>query len=163
MGCVKGERERRGWCQKEEELVKIQIRLQKELVDTGTLFAQKYFQLYSIFNDIVNYTLSSGFSGSGLIPIGGMSLFPIWPFKMDVTYSMISVNTGGIRKSNKRDLVINYCKTMDTDFFTLETHVNFSHLHDIRQLWDREVIILPVKTQNYGVLVLAKRTAPPIK
>ena len=82
---------------------------------------------------------------------------------MDVTYSMISVNTGGIRKSNKRDLVINYCKTMDTDFFTLETHVNFSHLHDIRQLWDREVIILPVKTQNYGVLVLAKRTAPPIK
>ena len=77
MGCVKGERERRGWCHKEEELVKIQIRLQKELVDTGTLFAQKYFQLYSIFNDIVNYTLSSGLSGSGLIPIGGMSLFSI--------------------------------------------------------------------------------------
>ena len=77
MGCVKGERERRGWCPKEEELVKIQIRLQKELFDTGTLFAQKYFQLYSIFNDIVNYTLSSGFSGSGLIPIGGMSLFSI--------------------------------------------------------------------------------------
>ena len=69
--------ERRGWCQKEEELVKIQVRLQKELVDMGTLFAQKFFQLYSNFNDIVNYTLSSGFSGSGLIPIGGMSLFPI--------------------------------------------------------------------------------------
>ena len=69
--------ERRGWCQKEEEPVKIQVRLQKELVDMGTLFAQKYFQLYSIFNEIVNYTLSSGFSGSGLIPIGGMSLFPI--------------------------------------------------------------------------------------
>ena len=82
---------------------------------------------------------------------------------MDVTYSMISVNTGGIRRSNRRDLVINYCKAMDTDFFTLETHVNFSHLHDIRELWDREVIILPVKTQTYGVLVLAKRTAPPIK
>ena len=70
MGCVKGEQERRGWCLKEEELVKIQIRLQKELVDTGTLFAQTYFQLYSNFNDIMNYTPSSGF-------IGGIRLFPI--------------------------------------------------------------------------------------
>ena len=43
----------------------------------GRLFAQKYFQLYSNFNDIVNYTLSSGFSGFGLIPTGGIPLFPI--------------------------------------------------------------------------------------
>ena len=43
----------------------------------GRLFAQKYFELYSNFNDIVNYTLSSGFSGSGLIPIGDIPLFPI--------------------------------------------------------------------------------------
>ena len=77
MGCVKGERERGGWCQKEEELGKIQIRLQKDLVDVGTLFAQTYLKLYSIFNDIMNYTPSSGFSGSGLIPIGGIPLFPI--------------------------------------------------------------------------------------
>ena len=40
-----------------------------------------------------------------------------------------------------------------------ETHVNFSHLHDIRELWDGEVIILSGKTQTCGVLVLAKRTA----
>ena len=43
----------------------------------GRLFAQKYFQLYSNFNDIVNYTLSSGCSGFGLIPTGGIPLFPI--------------------------------------------------------------------------------------
>ena len=49
---------------------------------------------------------------------------------------------------------------MDTDFSILqETHVNFSHLHDIRELWDGEVIISPGKTQSCGVLVLAKRTA----
>ena len=43
----------------------------------GRFFASKYFQLYLNFNVKVNYTLSSAFSGSGLIPIGGMPLFPI--------------------------------------------------------------------------------------
>ena len=100
----------------------------------GRLFERKYFQLYSNFNDIVKYTLSSGFSGSGLIPIGGISLFPIGPFKMDVTYSMISINTGGIRENNRRDLVIKYCKTLNSDFSILpETPVNLPHLHDIRE------------------------------
>ena len=81
---------------------------------------------------------------------------------MDVTYSLISVNTRGIRENNRRDLVINYCKTLDSDFSILqETHVNFSHLHDIKELSDGEVIISPGKTQTCGVLVLAKRTAPP--
>ena len=42
---------------------------------SGRLFAQKHFQLHSNLNDIVNYTLSSGFSDSGLIPIGGIPLF----------------------------------------------------------------------------------------
>ena len=60
---------------------------------------------------------------------------------------MISVNTGRIRENNRKDLVINYCKTLNSDFFILqETHVNFSHLHDIRELWDGEVLILPGKT-----------------
>ena len=63
--------------QKRKWLGKIQIWSQKEVVDMGRLFAQKYFQLYSNFNDIVNYTLSSGFSGFGLIPTGGIPLFPI--------------------------------------------------------------------------------------
>ena len=77
---------------------------------------------------------------------------------------MISVNIGGIRENNRRDLVISYCKTLDTDFSILqETHVNFSHLHDIRELWDGEVIISPGKTKTCGVLVLAKRAAPPIE
>ena len=77
---------------------------------------------------------------------------------------MISVNIGGIRQNNRRDLVISYCKTLDTDFSILqETHVNFSHLHDIRELWDGEVIISPGKTKTCGALVLAKRTAPPIE
>ena len=127
----------------------------------GRLFARKYFQLYSNFNDIVNYTLSSGSSGSGLIPI---PLFLIWPFKMDVTYSMISVSTGGIEENNRRDLVISYCKTLNSDFSILpETPVNFSHLHHIRELWDGQVIIFPGKAQTCGFLVLAKITAPPIK
>ena len=78
---------------------------------------------------------------------------------------MISVNSGGIREYNRRDLVINYCKTLDTDFSILQkTLVNFFlHLHDIRELWDVEVIIAPVKTQTYGVLALAKRTATSIE
>ena len=83
---------------------------------------------------------------------------------MDVRYNMISVNTGGIRENNRRNLVINYCKTLDTDFSILqEIHVNFPHLHNIRKLWDGEVIILPGKTKTCGVLVLGKRTAPPIE
>ena len=41
----------------------------------GRLFVQKYFRLHSNFSDIVNYTLSSRFSGSGLIPIGGIPHF----------------------------------------------------------------------------------------
>ena len=84
---------------------------------------------------------------------------------MDVTYSMISVNSGGIREYNRRDLVISYCKTLDTDFSILQkTLVNFFlHLHDIRELWDVEVIIAPVKTQTYGVLALAKGAATSIE
>ena len=41
----------------------------------GRLFVQQYFQLHSNFNDMVNYSLSCGFSGFGLIPIGGIPLF----------------------------------------------------------------------------------------
>ena len=56
---------------------------------------------------------------------------------MDVTYSMASPSTGGIKENNRLDSVINYCKTKDTDFSILqEAHVNFSHLYDIRDLWD---------------------------
>ena len=81
---------------------------------------------------------------------------------MDVTYSMISVNTGRIREKNRQDLVINYCKTFDTDFSILqETHVNFSHLHAIRELWDEQVIFSPERAQTCSVLVPAKRGAPP--
>ena len=53
---------------------------------------------------------------------------------------------------------------MDLDLFILqETHVNFSQLHDIRKFWYGEVIISSGKTQIGSVLVLAKRTAPPIE
>ena len=128
------------------------------------LFVQQYFQLHSKFNDTVNYTLSSGFSGSGLIPIRGVPLFLFDLSGMDVTYNMISVNTGGIRENNRKGLKINVCKTLDTNFSIFpEAHVNFTHLHDIRELWDKEVIISPGKTQTCAVLVLAKRTAPPIE
>ena len=83
---------------------------------------------------------------------------------MDVTYSMILVITEGIREHNRRGLVINYCKTLDTNFSILqETYANFSHLHNIRELWNGEVIISSGKTQTFGVLVLTKRTAPPIE
>ena len=83
---------------------------------------------------------------------------------MDVTHSMISVNTGRIRENNRKDLVINYRKTLDTGFSILhERHVNFSHLHDSQELSDGEVIILLGKTQTCGFLILAKRIAPPIK
>ena len=50
---------KRAWYQKDKGLGKIQIQSQKEVVDMGRLFAHKYFPLYSNFNDIVNYTLSS--------------------------------------------------------------------------------------------------------
>ena len=73
---------------------------------------------------------------------------------MDVTYSMTSVNTGGIRENNRRDLIINYCKTLDSNFSIIqETHVNFSHLHDVRELWNGEVIISPGKTQTCVVVL----------
>ena len=43
----------------------------------GRLFVQKYFQLHLNFNNTVNYTLSSGRPGPGLIPIEDISLFLI--------------------------------------------------------------------------------------
>ena len=86
----------------------------------GRFFTPKFFQLYLNFNDIVNYILSSAFSSSGLILIGGMPLFPIWPLKMIVTYRMLSVITGGIRENNRRDLGIKYCKTLDLNFSILQ-------------------------------------------
>ena len=77
---------------------------------------------------------------------------------------MISVNVGGIGENNRRELVINYSKTLDSAFSILqETHVNFSYLHNIKELWDGGVIISPGKIQTCGVLVLPKRTTPPIK
>ena len=77
---------------------------------------------------------------------------------------MISVSTGGIRENNRRDLVITYCKTLDTGFSILhQTHINFSHQHNIRELWDGEVIISPEKRQSWGALVLANITVPPIE
>ena len=84
---------------------------------------------------------------------------------MDFMYRMISVNIGGIRENNKRNLVISYGKKNWIPYFSilLETHVNFSHLNDIRKLWDGEVIISPGKTQTCGVLVLAKKTASPME
>ena len=75
---------------------------------------------------------------------------------MDVTHSMISVNTGGMRENNRRDL-INLCKTLETDFSILqETNKNFSYQHNVRELWDGEVIISLGKKQTCGVLALAK-------
>ena len=54
---------------------------------------------------------------------------------MDVRYKMISENTEVIRENNRRDLVINYFKTLDTGFSILqEANVNFSDQHDIREL-----------------------------
>ena len=100
----------------------------------GRLFVQKYFQLHLNFNNTVNYTLSSGRPGPGLIPIEDISLFLIWPFT-DVMCSIISVNNGGIKENNRRDLVINYCKTLDANFSILEeAHVNICYLQDIREL-----------------------------
>ena len=70
---------------------------------------------------------------------------------MDVMYSMVSVNNGGIRQNNRLDLVINCCKTLDSDFSILqETHVKFSNLHYIREICDGEVMFSPGKTQTCG-------------
>ena len=53
---------------------------------------------------------------------------------------------------------------MDSDFSILQKILeNFSHLHNIKELWDEEVITSPGKKQTYDVLVLAKRIAPPIE
>ena len=66
------------------------------------------------------------------------------------------------REIKRRDKVNNYCKKLDTDSSILqETHVNFYHLHNIRELSDGEVKISPGKTKIYGILVLAKKTVYP--
>ena len=102
------------------------------------LFVQQYYQLHSItfkfqwhsklYSElwILRFWFDSHWKHTP---------FSIWLFRMDVTYSMVSVNTGDIRENNRRDIVINYCKTLDTDFPILQkTLINFSHLHDIRKL-----------------------------
>ena len=67
---------------------------------------------------------------------------------MNVTYILILVSTGGIRESNRRDLVIKYCESLDT-FLTIlqETHVNFSYQHNFRNFRNGKMIILSRKTQ----------------
>ena len=77
---------------------------------------------------------------------------------------MISVNTGGLKENNRWYLVINYCEKLNMDLSILqEKHVNFSHLHDIREIWGGKVIISQGKTQTCSVLVLVMRAALPIE
>ena len=83
---------------------------------------------------------------------------------MDAKYSLISVNTGGIRSNDRRDLVINYCEQLDADFSILqETHINISSLAVIKEIWEGDILISPGTTQSKGVLVLAKKNAPAIE
>ena len=89
-------------------------------------------------------------------PIGGVHLFLFylsrWMLRTRWYQSIVQDDISQywlIRENNRQDLVINYRKTLDTDFSILQkTRINFPHLHNIRELWDREVIISPEKTHT---------------
>ena len=82
-------------------------------------------------------------------------------YKMDAKYSLLSLNTGGVKTNDRRDLLVNYCDQIGADFSILqETHTNISSIESIKGMWDGEVIISPGTSQTKGLIVLARKGAP---
>ena len=54
---------------------------------------------------------------------------------MDVKYSLLSLNTGGIKANDRRDQVVNYCDQIGADFsIPQETQTNISSLESIKEM-----------------------------
>ena len=83
--------------------------------------------------------------------------------KENLGYSIISLNSGGIRTKERFDTALQFCRNAKADFSILqETHLGFSKYTDIKSQWEGQVYISPGTIFRDGILLLAKDTAPNI-
>ena len=78
--------------------------------------------------------------------------------KTEPCYSIISLNSGGLRTKEKFDTALQVCSNSKADFSILqETHLGSNKYVDIKNQWEGEVYIF-----TDGILLLAQATAPKI-
>ena len=83
--------------------------------------------------------------------------------KQNLSYNIISLNSGGIRTTERFDTALEFCRNAKADFSILqETHIGFNKYIDIKRQWEGEVYISPGTALRDGILILAKNTAPKI-
>ena len=83
--------------------------------------------------------------------------------KFEPCYSIISLNSGGIKTKERFDTALQFCRNSKADFSILqETHLESNKFADIKNQWEREVYISPGTIFRDGILLLAKATAPKI-
>ena len=83
--------------------------------------------------------------------------------KLEPCYSIISLNSGGIRTSERFDTALQFCRNAKADFAILqETHLQSNKYLEIKNHWEGEIHISPGTIFRNGILLLAKATAPKI-
>ena len=79
-------------------------------------------------------------------------------------YSIISLNSGGLKIKERLDTALQFCRNAKADFSILqETHLGPNKFVEIKNQWEGEVYISPGTTFRDGILLLAKATAPKLR
>ena len=83
--------------------------------------------------------------------------------KENLCYTIISLNSGGIRTKERFDTALHFCRNTEVNFSILqETHLGSNKYIDIKNQWEGEMYISPGIIFRDGILLLAKNTAPKI-
>ena len=79
-------------------------------------------------------------------------------------YSVLSCNTAGLRGEDRLAVATNFALSEQPDFSVFqETHLDYTHMQDIKNNWDGEFLISPGQTQTGGILILQAQNSPAIK
>ena len=80
------------------------------------------------------------------------------------SYSIISLNTGGLRTQDRLDTALQYCKNSEADFSILqETHLGPAKYNQLRNDWQGQIILAPGTVHRDGIMLLRKNSAPEIQ
>ena len=73
------------------------------------------------------------------------------------SYSIISLNTGGLKTQDRLDTALQYCKNSEADFSIFqETHLGPAKYNQLRNDWQGQIILAPGKVHRDGIMVLRK-------
>ena len=80
------------------------------------------------------------------------------------SYSIISLNTGGLKTQDRLDTALQYCKNSEADFSILqETHLGPAKYNQLRNDWQGQIILAPGTVHRDGIMLLRKNSAPEIQ